>query len=84
MSDLQRWRGSGHLEHAIGAVGRQEAFDAAVSAMLKNARGWRLAELRQRPGITQEQVAREWASRSLTAAARWQVQPASRRVRLPE
>jgi transcriptional regulator with XRE-family HTH domain len=25
--------------------------------MLKNARGWRLAELRRRPGITQEQVA---------------------------
>jgi hypothetical protein len=57
MSDLQRWRDSGHLERAVGTAGGQEAFDAGVSAMLKNARDWRLAELRQRPGITQEQVA---------------------------
>jgi hypothetical protein len=49
MSDLRRWRDSGHLERAVGAVGGQAAFDAAVSAMLENARDWRLAELRQSP-----------------------------------
>jgi len=57
MSDLQRWRGSGHLERAVDTAGGQEAFDAAVSAMLDNARGWRLAEMRKRRGMTQEQVA---------------------------
>jgi DNA-binding transcriptional regulator YiaG len=57
MSDLQRWRDSGHLERAVGTAGGQEAFDAAVSAMLDNARGWRLAEMRKRRGMTQEQVA---------------------------
>jgi DNA-binding XRE family transcriptional regulator len=34
-----------------------EAFAAAVSAMLEDARGWRLAEMRKRRGLTQEQVA---------------------------
>jgi len=57
MSNLRRWRDSGHLERAVGTAGGQAAFDAAVSAMLENARDWRLAELRQRPGITQAQVA---------------------------
>jgi DNA-binding transcriptional regulator YiaG len=57
MSDLQRWRESGHLERAVGTAGGQEAFDAAVSEMLDNAWGWRLAEMRKRRGMTQEQVA---------------------------
>ena len=38
-------------------AGGQEAFDAAVTAMLDDARGWRLAEMRKRRGMTQEQVA---------------------------
>jgi DNA-binding XRE family transcriptional regulator len=38
-------------------TGGQEAFDAAVTAMLDDARGWRLAEMRKRRGMTQEQVA---------------------------
>jgi DNA-binding XRE family transcriptional regulator len=38
-------------------AGRPEPFSAAVSAMLDEARGWRLAEMRQRRGMTQEQVA---------------------------
>jgi DNA-binding XRE family transcriptional regulator len=57
MSDVSRWRDSGHLERAVETAGGQEAFDAAVTAMLDDARGWRLAEMRKRRGMTQEQVA---------------------------
>src|SRR5258706_13457679 len=57
MNSVSRWRDSGHLERAIAAAGGQEAFDAAVAAMLDDARGWRLAELRKRRDLTQEQVA---------------------------
>jgi hypothetical protein len=57
MSSLSRWRDSGHLERAVATAGGQEAFDAAVAAMLDDARGWRLAEMRKRRGMTQEQVA---------------------------
>jgi DNA-binding XRE family transcriptional regulator len=54
---VSRWRDSGHPERAVGTAGGQEAFDTAVGAMLDNARGWRLAEMRKRRGLTQEQVA---------------------------
>jgi DNA-binding XRE family transcriptional regulator len=54
---MSRWRESGHLERAVRTAGGQEAFHAAVSAMLDDARGWRLAELRRRRGMTQEQAA---------------------------
>lgn len=57
MSGTMRWRDAGHLERAVATAGGQEAFDAAVSAMLDDARGWRLAELRKQRGMTQEQVA---------------------------
>ena len=57
MSDVTRWHDSGHLERAVQTAGGQEAFNAAVSAMLDDARGWRLAEMRKRRGLTQEQVA---------------------------
>jgi transcriptional regulator with XRE-family HTH domain len=57
MSDVSRWRDSGHLERAVQTAGGQEAFDSAVAAMLDDARGWRLAEMRKRRGMTQEQVA---------------------------
>ena len=57
MSGVSRWRDSGHLERAVATAGGQEAFDAAVAAMLDDARGWRLAEMRKRRGMTQEQVA---------------------------
>ena len=50
MSNVSRWRDSGHLERAVQAAGVQERFDAAVAAMLDDARGWRLAELRKRRG----------------------------------
>ncbi len=57
MSDVSRWRDSGHLERAVATAGGQDAFNAAVTAMLDDARGWRLAEMRKRRGLTQEQVA---------------------------
>jgi DNA-binding XRE family transcriptional regulator len=41
----------------VGTAGGPEAFDAAVAGMLDDARGWRLAEMRRRRGMTQEQVA---------------------------
>jgi DNA-binding XRE family transcriptional regulator len=57
MSGVSRWRDSGHLERAVVTAGGQEAFDSAVTVMLEDARGWRLAEMRKRRGLTQEQVA---------------------------
>ena len=57
MNSVSRWRDAGHLERAVATAGGQEAFDAAVAAMLSDARGWRLAEMRKRRGMTQEQVA---------------------------
>jgi DNA-binding XRE family transcriptional regulator len=56
MSGVSRWRDSGSLERAVETAGGQEAFDSAVTAMLDDARGWRLAEMRKRRGLTQEQV----------------------------
>jgi DNA-binding XRE family transcriptional regulator len=57
MSEVRRWRQSDHLESAVESAGGREAFDAAVGQMLDEARGWRLAEMRKRRGLTQEQVA---------------------------
>jgi DNA-binding XRE family transcriptional regulator len=57
MIDVSRWRDSSHLKRAVETAGGQKAFDAAVNAMLEEDRGWRLAEMRKRRGMTQEQVA---------------------------
>src|SRR5258708_39221008 len=57
VNSTSRWRDSGHLERAVATAGGQEAFNAAVTAMLDDARGWRLAEMRKRRGMTQDQVA---------------------------
>jgi DNA-binding XRE family transcriptional regulator len=57
MSEVRRWRESGHLERAVETAGGREAFDAALGQMLDEARGWRLADMRKRRGLTQEQVA---------------------------
>ena len=57
MSGVKRWRDTDHLERAIATAGGQEAFDAGVRQMLDEARGWRLADLRRRRDLTQEQVA---------------------------
>ena len=50
MSNVSRWRDFGHLERAVQTAGGQEGFDGAVAAMLDDARGWRLAEMRSGAG----------------------------------
>lgn len=57
MSGIKRWRETEHLDRAVETAGGPEAFEASVSNMLDEARGWRLAELRRRRDMTQEQVA---------------------------
>lgn len=57
MSEVRRWRESGNLERAVETAGGWEAFEVTVGQMLDEARGWRLAEMRKRRGLTQEQVA---------------------------
>jgi DNA-binding XRE family transcriptional regulator len=57
MSSVRRWRDTDHLQRAVETAGGQEAFDTALGQMLDQARGWRLAELRKRRDMTQEQVA---------------------------
>jgi DNA-binding XRE family transcriptional regulator len=57
MGSVKRWRDTDHLQRAVDTSGGPEAFDAAVGHMLDQARGWRLAELRKRREMTQEQVA---------------------------
>lgn len=57
MSEVRRWRDTTHLDRAIETAGGQEAFDSAIVRMLEAARGWRLADMRKRRGLTQEQVA---------------------------
>nr|WP_250002487.1 helix-turn-helix transcriptional regulator [Actinoplanes sp. M2I2] len=57
MSGTRRWRDTNHLDRAIETAGGLEAFDASLGKMLDEARGWRLAELRKRRDLTQEQVA---------------------------
>ena len=43
MTSVSRWRDSGHLERAVQTSGGRQAFDAAVAAMLNDARSGRLA-----------------------------------------
>lgn len=57
MASVKRWRDTDHLQRAVETAGGQDAFNAAMSTMLDEARGWRLAELRKRREMTQEQVA---------------------------
>src|SRR3954470_18440769 len=57
MGKVHCWRDWSHLDRAIETAGGPESFAAAVSKMLDDARGWRLAEMRKRRGLTQEQVA---------------------------
>ena len=57
MSGVKRWRDTNHLERAVETAGGAQAFEHAVKGMLDEARGWRLAELRKRREMTQEQVA---------------------------
>ena len=56
MSEVKRWRDTDHLERAVETAGGPEAFDLR-SAECWTRPGWRLAELRRRRAMTQEQVA---------------------------
>ncbi|MDQ1308345.1 MAG: hypothetical protein QG671_4179 [Actinomycetota bacterium] len=57
MSQVRRWRDSGHRERAVETAGGKDAFDAGIGRMVEEARGWRLAQIRKRRGLTQDQVA---------------------------
>lgn len=57
MSGVRGWRETSHLDRAIESAGGREVFDSAIARMLDEARGWRLAEMRARRGLTQKQVA---------------------------
>ncbi len=52
MGNVSRWRACGHLERAVETAGGWQAFEAAVVAMLDDARGRRLAEMRERHGTS--------------------------------
>jgi hypothetical protein len=57
MSGVSRWRDSGHLERAVETAGGREAFDAAVAAVLDDARDWRLDVLSsQRSSAGRDQI----------------------------
>jgi DNA-binding XRE family transcriptional regulator len=53
----RRWRDSDHLQRAMATAGGEAAFEAEIGTMLDQARGWRLADMRRRREMTQEQVA---------------------------
>ena len=57
MSEVRRWRASGHLERAIETAGGREAFEAGLGQMLDEARGWRLADGRQKSDRLRSRVA---------------------------
>lgn len=58
MSGHGRWRDSGHLERATETAGGAAAFEEEVQRLQGEAQGWRLAEMRKRRGLTQDQVAK--------------------------
>ncbi|MGC5014593.1 helix-turn-helix domain-containing protein [Streptosporangium sp. DT93] len=57
MSSHRRWRESGHLEQAVETAGGPERFEAEVRHLRDENRAWRLAEMRKRRGLSQNQVA---------------------------
>jgi DNA-binding XRE family transcriptional regulator len=59
MTGTRRWRDSGHLEKAIEYAGGIEKFEEGVQRLKDQARGWRLADMRKRRGMTQAQVAKQ-------------------------
>jgi DNA-binding XRE family transcriptional regulator len=57
MTDVMHRRDTEYLQRAVDTAGGQDVFDAAIGAMLDQARGWRLADMRKRRGLTQYQIA---------------------------
>jgi hypothetical protein len=62
MTSAKRWRDTDHLQRAVDTAGGQDAFNTAVSAMLDQAQGWRLAELRKRAVTSTHSAARSNSS----------------------
>ncbi|WP_129662912.1 helix-turn-helix domain-containing protein [Phytoactinopolyspora endophytica] len=62
MSGYRKWRDTDHLDRAVETAGGPGAFDDEVRRLRDQTRGWRLAELRKRRGLTQGQVARRMSS----------------------
>ena len=57
MGSVSRWRDSGHLDRAVETAGGERSLRVRRRRELDDARGWRLAQMRKRRGMTQEQVA---------------------------
>ncbi len=57
MSSHRRWRESDHLERAIETAGGAEQFEAEIQRLRDEAQAWRLADMRRRRGLTQNEVA---------------------------
>jgi DNA-binding XRE family transcriptional regulator len=57
MTSYQSWRDSGQLEKAVDTAGGPEAFEEGVEQLAHEAQAWRLAEMRKRRGLNQQQVA---------------------------
>jgi len=57
MTGVKRWRDTARSRWSVKTAGGQEAFDAGVRRLLDEASGWRLADMRRRRDLTQEQVA---------------------------
>jgi DNA-binding XRE family transcriptional regulator len=57
MTGFVKWSESGHKERAETLGGGGEEFEEGALRLLSEARAWRLADMRQERGLTQEQVA---------------------------
>ncbi|WP_280469546.1 helix-turn-helix domain-containing protein [Nocardia brasiliensis] len=57
MTTHRRWRDTGHLDRAVETARGPEELEGGVEQLQDQARGWRLAELRKRRGLSQRQVA---------------------------
>jgi DNA-binding XRE family transcriptional regulator len=57
VSGYTKWSGGGHRERAEELAGGRDAFLEGARRLLAEARAWRLVEMRQERGYTQQQVA---------------------------
>jgi DNA-binding XRE family transcriptional regulator len=57
VSGYTKWSGGGHHERAEELAGGRDAFLEGARRLLAEARAWRLVEMRQERGYTQQQVA---------------------------
>jgi DNA-binding XRE family transcriptional regulator len=57
MDGVKRWRDTRHRDLAVETAGGEAAFNEGVRKLLDESRGWRLAEMRLKRGMTQAEVA---------------------------